>query len=32
LNDLKKVAEEAAHRGKSPEHLRPFWERKKKNA
>lgn len=29
LNDLKKVGEEAAHRGKAPEHLRPFWERKK---
>jgi hypothetical protein len=29
LNDLKKIGEEAAHRGKPPEHLRPFWERKK---
>ena len=29
LNDLKKVGEEAAHRGKDPAHLRPFWERKK---
>ncbi|OGO69173.1 MAG: 30S ribosomal protein S5 [Chloroflexi bacterium RBG_19FT_COMBO_62_14] len=29
LNDLKKVGEEAAHRGKDPAELRPFWERKK---
>jgi small subunit ribosomal protein S5 len=29
LNDLKRVGEEASHRGKDPEHLRPFWERKK---
>jgi small subunit ribosomal protein S5 len=29
LNDLKRVGEEAAHRGQDPEHLRPFWERKK---
>lgn len=29
LNDLKKIGEEAAHRGKDPAHLRPFWERKK---
>jgi len=29
LNDLKKIGEEATHRGKDPAHLRPFWERKK---
>jgi small subunit ribosomal protein S5 len=29
LNDLKKVGEEAAHRGKDPAELRQFWERKK---
>lgn len=29
LNDLKKVGQEAAYRGKDPSHLRPFWERKR---
>jgi len=29
LRDLKRVADEASHRGKPAEELRPFWERKR---
>jgi len=29
LQSLKRVEEEAAHRGKTPDELRPFWERRR---